>query len=292
MNFNSLLRRRIQSKIDATRGIYHLKSSSLICLSTSIVFFGSSFVSVKADMPESIYRYSLKIAEKKTHKKSILRARAQNFPFSAIRSIFGRDFQVGDHWTVAAWQIRPSTMRMTNEESHLQNQITDGGLFRYEVTQITSSPDKQVILQIKQLNSKDFKIIDPNVQYLNLRMDDRLNQNEKTYYFNGKTEGIQVSPDQIHSAITPLELLPLDIPEILTAEKHRNNSESISKILPDKISKKLKELNIIINLNQSIRFEQDDFFGRPIAAFWDKGNPWPTLVKTANGISILIQGDL
>lgn len=243
------------------------------------------FFEAKASMPEKDYRFSLQLAEKKVQKQNQLLNTSQALSSTLIKSLFGRYYQIGDHWDVAAWQINSNMMRMTNDLSQTQKTVGYGGIFHYEVLNIKGGLNPEVTLKVSQVEAYGYSIIDPKVSFLTLKMNDQLLQSEKAYSIQGNSSLVHVSADGFHSEITPLELLPLDVPEILTADRQ---SVTALPTLPPKIQKLAEQTKFKPNLSSSIWFEQDDFFGRPVQILWQKGDPWPSYLKTSGGIAILI----
>lgn len=245
----------------------------------------------RADLSEEDYQAALKVAQKKVARQKSLNSQSANaLSSSLIRTLFGRYYQVGDHWDVAAWSFDHSMARMTSDPESLQAKGGRGGIFHYEVVSVKTAPKPEVVIQVTQRDEFGVKKPDARVETLKLLMNDAMNQSEKTYSIldsAGRAKKIKVSPEGIRSSITPLELFPLDVPELLTAE---SKSGAPMPELPEglrAIASKAGFRNVASP--DALWFEQDDFFGRPIQALWQPGNPWPSYYRTTNGVAILIR---
>lgn len=236
---------------------------------------------------ERDYLHQLKIAERK-----VLRARNQtsdqpssynpHLMTSAIPSLyFGRNYKVGDSWRIAAIQTESSMMRMTSDPHHLQFLKKRIGFFKYQVIDVKENIPPEFTIQVTQEKGS----IDPRVDSLTLKLNDKTVQTTKEYRFRGIPQPIKVAPEALRSGITPLEMYPLDVPEVITAEKVTPRSFPT---LPDELEKVRSTERLQLDLTQSSWFEQDDFFGRPVQVLWQKGDPWPAYMKTPTGIAILL----
>lgn len=240
------------------------------------------------------YLKQLKIAERKIFRSKNVNNLDQNdrsTPHLLTSSVsplyFGRNYQVGDSWRVAALQTDSSIMRMTSDPNHLRHLNQRIGVFRYRVIAVQDGPQPEFTIQVTQeteFHGSKFAPIDSRVESLILKMNQQTVQTKKEYSFRGMSNRIQVAPEGLRSAITPLEMYPLDVPEVFTADK---STPSSFPQLPAQLEK-LRSNQNQIDLSKSFWFEQDDFFGRPVQIIWQKGDPWPAYIKTANGIAILI----
>ncbi len=76
-----------------------------------------------ADMSDEEYQAALKVAQKKVARQKSLNSQSANaLSSSLIRTLFGRYYQVGDNWDVAAWTFDNTTARMTSDPACLGNQ--------------------------------------------------------------------------------------------------------------------------------------------------------------------------
>lgn len=273
-------------------------------LLSAILFF--ILQASQAAMPEKDYLKALRIAESKTARKKSLQlgrlgeanlklnlpgsSQPGNSTQSWLKELLGSPYRIGDSWEVALWQVNRSMMRMTNEPHQLADEFPYFGIFRYEVTGIRTASTSEVTLQVSQIATEGTRLIDPRVSHITLTMTDEFTQFKKTYKFkkdpDTQSEGIPVSPEGIRSAMTPLEMLPLDIPDIYTAERKRTTTQPP---LPSRVQEYAKKIQFSPNLEQSVWFEQEDFFGRPIQVLWQQGDPWPAYMKTSYGISLLVR---
>ena len=267
-----------------------MKNFITICIITLLSF--SSASPTLAAMPEKDYRDALQVAEKNILRKHQPPGGSKNLSASALstsalsastlKMLFGRFYQVGDSWDIAAWIFRNSEMRKTSDPEHTEKKLGPGGSFHYEVIRIRSGTEPEVDFKVTQIPSNDFNPVDPRVSQLNLTMrltaQDQLIQAHKTYSF--------LNPDIRNNDQTPLQLFPLDIPETLNADPLPKASEPQ---LPFEIQRIAHKLGFQPSLSESTEFRQDDFFGRPIQILWQHGDPWPVYLRTVNGIAILIR---
>lgn len=239
-----------------------------------------------SSLAESSYHSDLRAAEKKAIKNRIVQDRAGALSSSLIKNLFGRYYEVGDSWDVLSWRTQSNIMRMVSAQDLSKQQVVSGGRFHYEVISVKTGIKPSVIIQVTQKEESGLSIPDPKVKYLSLTMNDQMVQSAKEYFFVGRMSGQKVSPDGIHTNISDLELFPIDVPELVSADR---SAPTHLPELPQKISNYSTKYGFKPDLSRSSWFEQEDFFGRPIEVLWEQGNPWPSYFKTTNGISILIQ---
>jgi hypothetical protein len=242
-------------------------------------------MSSQAAMPEGLYKAALQVAQKKALKKSLLNPNSGALSSTLIKSLLGRYYTKGDNWDVAAWQVSHSGMRRLDDPKYLQDRIGTPGLFHYEVISVKNGLKPEVVLQVTQKEGPGFSTIDAKVSELHLTMNDQLHQSEKTYFFKDQSSELHVSPEGVHSRMTPLELFPLDVPEVTTADLQTRTELPE---LPQVIQTFTNKIGFKPDFSKSTWFEQDDFFGRPVQILWQHGDPWPSYLKTTNGIAILI----
>lgn len=276
--YNAKLNEKINSKFHS--GIDRKQifiGSLLVCLGCSL--------NSRAAMPEGLYKAALQVAQKKAFRKAQLDSNSGALSSTLIKSLLGRYYAVGDNWDVAAWQINHSGMRRLDDSKYLQDKVGTPGLFHYEVLSVKNGTNPEVVLQVTQKDAPGFSAPDPKVSELHLSMNDQLHQSEKTYFFKDQTEGVHVSPEGVHSKMTLLELFPLDVPEVTTAD---HQTRTALPELPPAVQNFTTKIGFKPDFSQSSWFEQDDFFGRTVQILWQHGNPWPSYLKTTNGIAILI----
>jgi hypothetical protein len=253
----------------------------------SIIFFRECFFlnQAQAALPEKEYLSQLKIAnELSTRKKQTSPPPGQALSSTLLTRLFGRYYQVGDHWTVAAWQLERSMMRMTGDTNQTKNQVGRGGVFKYQVTEVKRGTHPEVTIQVTQIEEEGFPRVDPNVQYLQLKMNDSLLQSEKTYSLGPDSHLRAASPNGVHTEISTLELYPLDTPEIsLDSQVPLKQPE-----LPTRVQKFAKQEGWRFKAENTLQFRPDDFWGRPIDIIWEQGKPWPSYLNTSGGIAILL----
>jgi hypothetical protein len=250
-----------------------------------------------ADLPDADYQAAHAAAEKKVARTKARASRGSSLnshhvnalSTSLIRNLFGRVYKVGDRWEVASWSASNTMARMTDDPEKLALRSGRTALFRYEVVSVAPAPSSEVTIQVTQLEGFGLKALDPRVKSLQLRFDDTMAQSRKTYEMTdskGNLVRLAVSPDAMHSAITGLELFPLDVPELVTAES--TTAPDAIPTLPDGLRAVASQAGYRPDLSRASSFRQDDFFGRGVQAIWQKGDPWPAYLKTHNGVSILI----
>ena len=236
------------------------------------------------------YISALKLADQKVKRLKEHASGDPNAISSAVlRALFGRYYQVGDRWDVAALRFDHSVMRMTSDPEQLKTSGDVVALFHYEVIKVKTGMSPQVVIKVTQVESNGIPILDPKVTELTLTMNDQLVQSDKAYLFKGASQPVKVSPDGIRSRITPLELFPLDVPDVVTAE--RQDAISLPE-LPGKLQSVAAQAGFKPDFAKSSWFEQDDFFGRPVQILWQQGDPWPAYLKTPNGIAILLHKEV
>ncbi|MFL5812493.1 MAG: hypothetical protein ACJ763_02855 [Bdellovibrionia bacterium] len=256
-----------------------LLCSSLVMLVASSSTFG---------MTEQDYKNALKIvSEKVARTQQSGSANALSSPI--IKAYFGRYYKVGDSWDVASWEIKNPMLSYAPIAEGQSPKVGKGGVFHYEVKEVRNGTTPQVVISVKQISDFGMTPVDPKVEELTLTMSDRLVQTEKAYRLKGSAEAVKVSPDGLHSRITPIELYALDVPEIATAIK---NTPSSLPELPATVQSVASRAGYQPVLNQSTWLEQDDFFGRPVQILWQYGNPWPSYLKTSSGMSILLRSNV
>lgn len=256
-----------------------LKSSVLILL-----FAGLN--SASGSLSEKDYVAALKMAEAKVQRQKAAAANPGAISSSLLRTLYGRYYRVGDTWEVAAFQYDNPNMRMTANPEQLTIKKGRGGIFRYEVTELKNGPQPSITIQVTQISDRGLKPVDPRVEKLMLTMTDSTVQTHKVYHFKGRPDPVPVSPDGLHSGIAILELFPLDVPEVITA----NRREALNMPdLPEGLRQIASQMGFKPDLSRSQWFEQDDFFGRPVQVLWQQGDPWPAFMKTSNGAEILIR---
>lgn len=242
-------------------------------------------------MPDAMYNSALQAAQKKVERTTSVhsnlnsRLSAMALSSGTIKTHLGRYYQVGDSWDVLAWQFNSTMMRRLSDPKLLQKQAYRAGMFHYEVVDVKAGKNPEVTIQVTQTSSDKFKPIDSRVARLELKMNDRIIQSAKKYFFTGNNEGVPVSPEGLHENFTPLELFPLDVPDIVTAKR---DAHPQSPELPPRVKEMADTMGFKLDMSKTVGFEQDDFFGRPVHILWQQGDPWPAYFQTPGGIAILI----
>lgn len=245
-------------------------------------FFAVLFlISGKADAqtPEDQYLEALKLAD-----REVQRLRALEHPGRASLDtrFYSRAYQVGDSWEVAAIPIRSNQAMKAGGSSG--EHYGAPAVFRYRVVEVISGSGSrpQARVEIKQVVTEGARALDPDTSAVLLTLNDRVEQSRKTYVVKNSARSIEVSPDGIRAKSSPLELYPLDAPGAFTAVKQESAGSA-------EIPEALRKLGASPNLGDGNWYEQNDFFGRQIRFHWTPGNPWPTYIKSSQGIAVLLK---
>jgi hypothetical protein len=233
------------------------------------------------------YSEQLRIVQKKIERQ---RASETTLGSGALSSallfrLMGRYYEVGDHWEVAAWITQHPNMAPNSEERKSTSSVRKGGIFRYEVVSVNKNAKSSVVIEVRQLWAHGMTPVDTRVEKISLTMNDKMVQSQKSYLLKGISRPLHVAPSGMRSQISELELFPLDVPELVSAvaETPLRFPE-----VPTAVSDLMARLGVSTELKQATWFEQDDFFGRPIQALWEKGKLWPSYFRTSNGVAILL----
>lgn len=265
-------------------------------------------------MSEEEYQEALQIAERKVEKKKNQEIQANLLRQSdlsgssgspsvnalsaeAVARVFGRFYQPGDAWDVAVWQYKNEhipagkSLDHRNDSSYANGtnlKVQYRGLFHYEILNAPPNASTHILIKISEVPDNKIKSVDPSVAFITLTLDNQFKQIRKAYTFKDSAQSVRVFPDGIRSGMTPLEFLPLDAPDFISADSEKPSASTLPK-LPSAITNFMDELGIRLSLTDSTWYEQDDFFGRPIQALWKKSEPWPVLIKNSYGITVLVR---
>jgi hypothetical protein len=267
------------------------KTLAFLALSSACVSFNAwvsastGLASDDADYVESLKIVQAKIERERTIEKSNASGALSS---TLLFRLMGRYYEVGDQWDVAAFLV--------DHPNHAPNAghgrgasrsegVRKGGVFRYRVAEINRSPQPSVVIEVRQLSAHGLKPVDSKVEKLTLKMNDQMLQSEKAYSLAGRVAPVRVAPSGVRSQLTELELFPLDVPELLTAIAEKPTR--LPK-LPAAAERVLSQAGASLALREATWFEQDDFFGRPIQALWERGKPWPSYFRTSTGIAVLL----
>jgi hypothetical protein len=233
---------------------------------------------------EEQYKEMLQIAQKKVEHIHQLRAQASGTALSTslVQNVLGRFYQVGDNWDVLVWQESSTLAAKTAAPTTYRGRIAE---FHYEVTKVNPGSDSKVTVKVTQKQDFGLKPLDSRVTSLDLTMSDKFAQSQKTYHFGG-TRVFAASPNGLHTAVSLLELCPLDVPDIYTAEQ---SAPTALPSLPTAFDATAKKAGYSADLSKSAWFDQEDLFGRPIEILWQRGDLWPAYMKTPGGIAILVR---
>jgi hypothetical protein len=236
-------------------------------------------------MSRDDYLAALKIAEKHVQRKKALQSAnlAGALSGSLARELMGRFYQVGDTWDVAAVHVASNMMRMTDDPAQLRDRAEDVGIFRYKVTKIERGAEPTVTIEISQLEEQGLKPVDSRVEKLVLKVNEKMDQTARSYVMRGRA-AVNTGPLTSSMTANPIDLFPLDVPNIVSAERE---SERALPQLPPALQRVAG--TPAVATGRSAWFEQDDFFGRPVQFLWQQGDPWPTYLKTSQGVAVLIR---
>jgi hypothetical protein len=238
-------------------------------------------------MDQSAYRDALRIADEYVKKQKAVQADAGALTTSMVKQLYGRYYEVGETWEVAAVHIDSSQMRRTGDPAQLRDREDRVGLFRYEVKKVTGGAKPEVLVHVTQLARDGLRPIDAKISTVVIKVDDQLRENDKTYVTAGPAAMVMAgNTGALKSRATPLELYPLDVPDVVTAD--HATAASLPE-LPASLRALAARAGWHPDLGRSTWFDQSDFFGRPLQFLWQQGDPWPTYLKTPNGVAILIR---
>lgn len=263
------------------------RSAASSLLMVTLAVFGALPGAPKA-MTREQYLDALKIADQKVmREKAITRGGSGDaLSSSALSRLFGRYYQAGDTWEVAAWVLEQPIMNKVSRPEGQRPSVRKAGIFHYEVTAVKNGPEPEITLLIRQIDRHGIAIVDPRIETLTLKMNDRLQESEKSYRVAGRSAPVPVSTQGLRSGLTELEFFPLDAPEIATA---LTTPAKALPDLPEAVAALAGSVGWSPDLSKSQWLEQDDFFGRSVQMLWQFGDPWPAYLKTSNGVAILIR---
>lgn len=231
------------------------------------------------------YLQMLQIAQKKVSRIQALQAPAHSNALSTLSQAasLGLNLDVGDQWDVLSCKIKSNSAAKTSETTHFRNFC---GIFHYEVTRIQSREPRHLEFKVTQKGDSGLTLRDPKLESIEFSTNDQLQSSHPIYHF--KQMPLLDSLIRItHSASTALEFYPLALPDFSTAEYLPASKGRID--LSPELEKAAEMTDLkTVNLANSIWLEQQDLFGRPIQALWQVGDPWPSYLKTPQGIALLI----
>jgi hypothetical protein len=239
-------------------------------------------------MTEEEYLRALSAAERKVQRERSVReapANALSMPF--LTRHLGRPYRVGDSWDVAVFLAAGTQARKSGTPAALRNSKGQLGIFHYEVTELRARPagPPEAVIRVTQVAERGMAAIDPAVKELTLRVNEQSELSEKAYRLDGRAEPVKVSTQGVRTPLTPWELLPLDVPELLTAER---SDARAAPSLPPALERVARDRGWAPDLARSTWFEQDDFFGRPVQVLWQQGDPWPAYIRAGGAVAALI----
>lgn len=252
-----------------------------ILLLTFSVSGASAAATLSQGEHDDPYFDALRIAEKKVKRTRPHGISANALSSAILQKMLGRNYRPGESWTVAAWHEDPPISRPFARPG-AASVNGHAGIFRYTVKEVSQNGDATI--EVKQIQAFGIPSVDGRIDSLTLQINGASEQLHKIYT-DRSGRRVKVSPEGIHSGITLLELFPLDVPEISTAEE---KTPGTLPALPPRLNAIHARAGAPLDPSRSVWFEQDDFFGRPIQILWQKGDPWPHYLKTPGGIAVLL----
>jgi hypothetical protein len=253
-----------------------------------IFTFGVSSANA-ADYPRernAVYNQNLDFVnqalEKRKQKLTRLTADVVATGGNPVELLSGRPYRLGEAWDVVSYYIiqnaMPGSTLRTDYAPH--GKISS---FHYRVTQL--APLQIEVTETAQPNSNK---TDPEIASVTLTYDSDFREIGKAYHrVDGQT--IEALVGGMHARGLPLEIYAIDAPNVTDAEAvpYRAPAELIASLSPP-----------LAAIAQASQFGYDpvnaqwlkttDGFGREVDVVWQKGNPWPSYVRTERGISILV----
>jgi hypothetical protein len=231
-----------------------------------------------SDYTESQYREALRIADQHVKKTHLMTQSSSALSIPLIQKIKGDFYRVGESWDVEVFQF------LQNPNTPLGNTERKGRIarFHYEVVGVTPGEKPKVDLRVTQVAP----LLDAKVKALEIEAEvggQEIEQVKKYYLLQNSSQIVLVSPEGLRSPITPIELFPVDFPNVSTLDEAPFKGELT---LP-------KPLKAHFDPAQSLHFDGDDFLGKPLDVVWQHGDPWPAYMRTSLGVSVLLRnGDL
>jgi hypothetical protein len=227
----------------------------------------------RSSIPTSDYQKALIRAQEKISRE---RSRgAQALTASAVSTLH-RPYHIGDSWDVLSWNwsdLTPSAGR--------------GAVLHYEVTSTT--PPSQVVMNVTQrANATGDSQVDPKVQFIQLTLQNLTVDSQREIHFQNRV--VTLTGDTMPGNLSPLESYPFEFPDLRDAEKiNLSAAEDYSKEITPEALSAAQKAGFQLDPAQSMRFESQDSFGRPINVMWQRGDLWPTYVNTSHGFMFLLK---
>jgi hypothetical protein len=190
-------------------------------------------------------------------------------------------YKTGDQWDVVSYQELP-----LNASSKILHSGRSAA-FHY---QVSSVDDQSIRIRVTPIAAYGLKNIDPKVQFADFVYSKDLKLTAKYYKISGYPDPISLSPDNFKVGVSVMEGFPLELPEITDAEKDStfNYSPEFTATYNSAIaSAGYSGLSVMEPC-----WTTWDFFGRHIQSIWPSGQPFPTLMKTTQGYSVLARQEV
>lgn len=181
----------------------------------------SAFALIRTGVSDDDHLAALKIADRYVQRKKALSSDVSGAVSAAIaKSLLGRYYRVGDTWEVAAYSPVHTQARKVDDPEQLREDNGVIGIFKYKVTKVTSGFEPEVVIEVTQKERFGIKVVDPRVECLTLKINDRMSQNAKSYTFRSQPRNaVGVPARGIRSKVSRLEFFPLDVPDMGTAAR-------------------------------------------------------------------------
>jgi hypothetical protein len=178
---------------------------------------------------------------------------------------------VGESWEVAFFPLNSSIMAKNGNPSNSTPSVGKGLALRYEVMKAEAGATTLKLTPIEKpgldadatRRGETFLVIDRELRTVTLSFP------------------AQASPARAHV----LELLPLALPDLTLAD---SQAGARLEPLPAEISRFAREHGAGLASGDVRTFSAEDGFGRGITLSWVRGRPWPSTIRTQNGVALLL----
>lgn len=234
-------------------------------------------------MSPSEYQESLRLADLHVRRMQAIAGRPGTLQSALASRIGGSQLRTGSSWLVAAYH-EPGV------ELHPEHGAAPRvAVFRYRVKSIDEAPGgRKIHVEVTEETQKGGMPLDPRVEALEMVFGPEWELLSKEYRFRGLGRTVAVSPDGLRARSTPWEIFPLDAPGLHGAQASGETSAREPQ-LPARLKQLLEERGETFEPAGAQALEQDDFFGRPVRMLWKSGDPWPLLLRTSLGQTVLIR---
>jgi hypothetical protein len=189
-------------------------------------------------------------------------------------------YKQGDQWNIVSYQELPLNSPGNSKSGR-------SAAFHYQV----SSVDEQSIrIRVTPIAAFGLKNIDPKVQYADFVYSKDLKLTAKYYKLQGYSDLIPLSPDNFKVGVSVMEGFPLEIPQISDAEK--DDAFNYNPQFTSTFQTAIQASGYSGFSVMEPCWTTWDFFGRHIQSIWPSGQPFPSLMKTTQGYSVLARQEV